>query len=467
MSNKIYENLEIIDIYLKNQNQKIFLCKDKETEGLLLLNGISNRKVIEGVDISDLQSIIGTIKSFEEVEENTYILTNNLEYPTIQEYLSNNRITLSKQVGYVGVLLDYLMRLKSLPLYILSSLFTSTSIKIDVKGEMQLSGLIIINDNYLDISTREIIHNLADIIHVIFTGNEMIDNTLGRNIPPDIQTIISNCINNRYLKFSDLLSDFKASKLYRLINPETEEGRKVHLIRRNLYTKRLMHNLKKKTVIVALILMILAPVILLNAGKFIKANTRIGSRNEDTIPSNHEGNIGGEDDQSIGTNTDPAKDEDTDSFFDDGSDKENLYYYYNEKLIELGKGEKLGVIDSETYHKGEYSIKVSSDNNIRNVYLVGGIDLENNYFNFLNGRDVNTSMWLTADKETEATIMIKLLDGEKIISQMTKKVTIPSDYWILHNMDFSTIKGKYIKIYISTQDKVNIWVDSFDVDLLK
>jgi hypothetical protein len=87
---------------------------------------------------------------------------------------------------------------------------------IDENNELIVDCNLIFEQEY-DIADNETFKRLGNIIHVIFSGTEIIDYNLSDNIPPDIIKIIVRCITREYVFPKDALAELKNSPIFNMI----------------------------------------------------------------------------------------------------------------------------------------------------------------------------------------------------------------------------------------------------------
>lgn len=484
MSENIIANLEEMQVYLRNSIQEILICKHKETDALYLINTFFQTEILENLELEKLKEDIIGIEHIEKTDEGIKIFTRYYFYPTLKDSINEvDKFPLERQVAFTTYVLDKLLKLKQLPIVVLDSLLNSSHLVVDEKGKLQMLGSIIINPDYKNITTQDIFGKIGNIIHIIFSGKEIDDSELESSIPPDIQKIIKNCYDNHYLTYEELVSDFKGSSVYKLMNPESEEGQKIHQIRKNLRNKRRFHSIKKNGLKIIILLIILLPFIAFAGGKLINLvkdkpseNTDVPivkeddnkiNSNDEQINNEQEDNEQEDNEQNTSTENETNVDEDMENN-NINENIEDLYEFYNDELLKLASNENIGTMDDAEQYIGTHSIKVS--NQEKNVStLVGIINLNSDKYSFLkNRKTIDVSMWMKSNKNITAMITLKLIgDDNKIFTQVSNEVNIASQTWSLHSLGINTINGNYIKVYITPKTNENIWIDSIEVEILK
>ncbi len=464
MSSEIFGRLKVLDIYAENDYQKILICSDKNNDEKFLVNAILNKNPIVPINLKKLNDKTNIFCEIKESEDILYLISKYYDNTYLEEYVKHNKLKLSRQINYATAILDRLMELKSFPPYIINSLLSKNNIYIDEKNRIHVSGLgLLVLNEYYNIEEIDVFKTISKLFKIIFGGKEYLNNKSITSIPPDIQKIIHKCESYDYEKYEDIVKDFKNSKLYKLINPEMEELERTHLMRKKLTSQKRKFKIKRVFILIALIAVITFPFIMNKGISFfnsIEWNTELSS---DTISNSDDKNITNQNSQNEFNENDISND-DADLKIEE--ERENLHYYFNDWLLELGNNDIVGEIDTSVYYKGNSSIKANNDKE-KKEFLIGGINLNNDHFNYLKSRDVDVLLWLNSKKGQDAAISLKLYNKEKLLSKVTKKVFIPKGTWTLYNLNMKTGKGEYIKIHLTLYEEGEVWIDNFDVDILK
>ncbi|MTI66656.1 MAG: hypothetical protein FH753_08655 [Firmicutes bacterium] len=461
MSNGIFDKLKVLDIYLENEFQKILICEDKHSNNKFLVNAITDISKIEDIDFFNLNNKLNIYYQVKETEDVLYLINKYSENKNVKEYINNNSIKLSRQINFANFILDKLKAFMDLPTYITYSILRYDNFIVDSKGNINLLPLLVIDNNYLNVKQKDVFYSIGDKLSIVFSGFEVSNNENKEDIPPDIKSIIGKCINNSYTTYEELVKDFRTSKLYRLVNPEVEESKRVHSMRRSMKKTRRKFKFKKVAPFLIIILAILIPVLVVKGFNYLNDKDKtyvVDSKNDDSVDNNKE----------IKDTDEEIKDNDNkkEKKKENNVEDESLNKFFNDKLKAKADGENLAEIDDTRSFKGNKALKVTSDKSgIK--YLVAGIDLTKDEFSFLNERKGSISMWLNSNIGQKATISVTLLKGEKVLNKKIKNVYIPKNMWELYNIDIGSINGDYIKIHITPNKKGTVWIDSFDVDVLK
>ncbi|WIV10638.1 hypothetical protein [Proteiniborus sp. MB09-C3] len=460
------KNLEVFDVYCQNDYQEIYACKHKEKNAYYLLNLIKDKELFDGVDFKEFRKCISSIVEIEETDEAILIITEHYSYKSLLEYVEKDDMTLTKQINNVTYIMETLLRLKDLPYGFFVSLFNCNNILIDNNREIKLSGILLLNPEIMNASIEEALMTIANAIHLFFARKEIIDRNISKGIPPDIEKMINKCLSGDYLGIMDLVLDFRSTSIYNLINPEKEDVKRVTRMRKSMSRKRITYNVRTKGILVALLLI---PIIVWGSYSLLKHD----KIDKDTIikntPVDIQDNIDADEESNDeATNFDEDIGQVEDSYLDDIFNyKEELDKFFNEDKIKQLNEDRIGIIDSSKFHRGEFSIKAHNDKTEKSSYLVGYIDFGDDNFSYVKNRTVNLSLWLNSDVGTDCSIILKLGSDDKILTQVVKKASVKENTWILHNIEVNTKNGKYIEIYIDIKPNDIIWVDTMDIDVLK
>ncbi|SHH78830.1 hypothetical protein SAMN02745135_02131 [Caloranaerobacter azorensis DSM 13643] len=463
MSGKIFENLTAIDVYIENKHQKVIKCKGKVSGDEYLVNILFDKDLFKKEELMVLKEEFDLVDKIEETEKAIYIITRYNEYEDIYEHVKKMKITISNQINYSTLILEKINKIKNLPLEIVSSIIQSNNIKIDKNNGLIFTGLIVLSDDK-SVSYAQVLKDIANLLHIIFAGDEVRDDKISREIPPDIQKIIVKCLEERYTNFDEILKDLKSSKIYRLINPEKEEGKKIHSVRTNLKKRKVKFKIKKSAIVLGIIALVLLPFVAISISKMIKLNREI------EVPTNKEITIDELEDKSETQKRDISKQHDImdeDKENSDICDDEELLSYFDKDMIESLGETNIASISEEKSFKGSYSLKINNSSGKNNEFLIGLVDLNSQKFDYLKNRNVDISMWVNSNQTQDAVITLKLISKDKTISKVSKKIYVIKDNWTLYNLNINTNAGDYIKIYITPEKISDIWIDSFSIEVLK
>lgn len=459
--------VEILELSYKSDIQEIYICKHKETDSYLLLNIIKNKDLFDGIDLADLKAKFSFFKEIEETDETIVILSESLSYTKLSKYLKESTLTLTEQVNKATNIIELLSKLEELPNFIINSLINYENLVIDNNKNVVTTGLILFDTDKLTTSIEDILKSVANIIHIIFTRTPIVDDKLEKSIPPDILKIIKNCLEGNYFRISDLVTEYKSSSIYRLINPEKEEIKRVVKMRKSMTRKRIKYNLKTKGLLAIIILL---PVIVMGSYKILKHDEADKDALSDNYQIDNESNLNSE--MTSKEDKTWAKENEMEEIKDDiendiENDIEIMDKYFNEEYFGKLNADKIAIRDYTKYHRGQYSLKLHNEENEDFTFLVSHIDFDDDSFTFMKNRTVNLSLWINSNTKTQCIIILELCSKEKTLTQVIKKVDLIANNWTLHNLEMNTKNGEYMNIFISLKPDDIIWVDTIDTDILK
>lgn len=473
MSNEVFNSFEIVEIFLENDLQKVFLCKHKENGMPFLVNALLDTEISELLDFEELNKDNNIFIKIFKSEKMIYIVTKYLNYKSLKEYISNNKISLSTQIKYTSFLMDNLKEISNYPSFIINSVLNHNNILVDDNQELKCFGLLVLDSNYKSIEKSKILKTIANSLSIIYTGTELNEEKINNDIPPDIKKIIIKCLNNDYGEYNEIISDFRECKLYALINPETKEANKVHSIRKKLNKNKRMFKFKKASIYGLIILLLMSPILgkginkLYNTLKDIIVNSLDEENLNDENNINDENNVDDEDNEFKEielSEDDNEKDKNVD---DESTEEDEISRYFNEEYIDYTSDNYIAKIDEEVSYKGNQSILVDSTDSTKKEYLVGFIDMENGVFNHFKDKSLDISLWLKADVGQNSKVILKVFKGEELVKSSDKKVYILKDSWSLHNLSIKANDGEVIKIYLEVNEKSKIWIDNIEIGILK
>lgn len=461
MPDLYFEYIESLNIFHKNDFQDIYICKHIEREAYYLLNSIKDKDIFYNVDFDEFKKHVPAIKEIKETEESILVLSDYFPHEKLSKNINN--MTLSKQINNITFLMETLLKLKTITYSLIASLFDYNNLIIDDNGDLKFTGLLLFTPSSINASREDALRSIANTIHMIFTGNKVINESISKSIPPDISKIIINCLKGNYFRMIDLVIDYKSSSVYKLINPEKEESKKVTQMRKSMTKTRFSYNMRTKGIIVILLLI---PFIVLGSRIIFKNKESVDIISSESLDkhilNNEEEFI--EEEEISNEYIDVASEDNNNYTFIDGN--EVMDKFFNKDIINL-KEKETAAIDVSRYHRGSYSLKVFNDNSEKTSYLIGYIDFEDDNFTYVKDRTINLSLWLYSEVSTDCSITLKLGTKEKLLYQATKKEKTISNTWTLHNIEVKTNNCEYIKVYLNLNPMDTIWVDTLSIDILK
>lgn len=510
MSAEIFRDLKILEIFLENEYQKVFMCEGKNTNELFLVNAITNRQLSSMLNLMDLDD--GIFHKIHKTENVLYVVTKYKDEITFKEHLIHEDIKLSSQINYISYFIKKLKILKESPDFILNMLLSYKSVYVDHKGNLTHSGLLVFDKNYNQFNKEDVQKTLSNTISMIFTNEEIKENQISNTIPPDLIKIIYKCLNNKYDSYDDIISEFNSSSIYGLMNPRKNTRRgmdnKNRINRRKRKTKKntIIKNIneknnrkrnkkkrfkyKKTAIFLIVILLITLPFLSesakgyyenilkalsidksINSDSFsklrnIKLLDKIVSLFEKDDPDNtFDPDDNKDNNDTTNDKDDDSKNDDNDNikevvFFDENDD---LYKFYNEDLIEL-TSDNPPFIDNMEFYSGISSLCLNNDKTEKLEYLIGVIDLSDESLKQYKNKDVYISFKLTSDFNIDNTkVKFKLITNSDE-STNEYDVNIAKGVWAHKQYKFNNLNADKIQIYFSVPENNKVWVDAINIE---
>ncbi len=193
-------NYKIIRTIYENVFQRILECKDNDTGEIFYSNIITSKKVINLINIQDLQKLKSNILECYNTEDRIYIFTKFLETDCkkLTELVKNN-LTLKQQFSLAEKSIHLANNVYNMTDVVQQKILDLDRLYVDENNDLVVDCNLIFEQEY-DIADNETFKRLGNIIHMIFSGMEIIDYNISDTIPPDILKIIVPDFGIRHLK---------------------------------------------------------------------------------------------------------------------------------------------------------------------------------------------------------------------------------------------------------------------------
>ncbi|WDV44646.1 hypothetical protein PV797_14115 [Clostridiaceae bacterium M8S5] len=469
MVNHVFKDLEILDIFYENDFQKIFICRDKNDDQKVYVNSIGDKQIVDNINEQELENAVESIKSIKEFNGRLFIVSDYNEN-NLHAFIEGNHLSLGEQFTITEKIMDNINTYNRLPNFLSKAMINKYNVVLEENNNIKNLGLFIF-DGEVDNAPNSFSVPLAEMISYIFTGSDNKETRDEGLIPPDVREIINKCKQYDYLDIQQCKDDLKNSGVYGLVSvsrdnknddsddTNTEEAN----FRRNIgdvYNYRRIRKPRKSVIAGIAAVVIIGAFIAFGGLKLFTSNDTKDPQKPVVAKSDNENNDTEGKDDVIGKNTTPdVIDKQTD-------DVEVIGNYYNDDFTNKFKDETLAKLSDDKIHKGQSSLKIENGEDAEKKYLVAGIDL-NDKFKEFKGKKTEFSYWIYTDKGQEITISLDYLKGGKKITTKTKKVYIPSDTWVLNSCNIDANKGDFVKMYVTTKVKSNLWIDTFKLEPLK
>ncbi|QSX06957.1 hypothetical protein JYG23_06095 [Sedimentibacter sp. zth1] len=212
-------SLEIIKILYENDCQRIVECKDKKTEEIYIYNTIINQNLIKLIDINTLNNLDSNIERTYKTEDRLYIVSkpHSLKNQTmIKEYIDNKDLTLKQQFLITEQLINLFINIYNTSDLLQFKILNINNLSVTEDNKLIFNGYFEFKDEY-DLSDNFTYKNLGNLIHYLFSKEEVVDYNISDSIPPDILKIIVKCLTRDYFHPKDILKELINSPVYGMI----------------------------------------------------------------------------------------------------------------------------------------------------------------------------------------------------------------------------------------------------------
>lgn len=217
-------NLEIIKSIYENECQRIVECKDIKTGEIFIYNTIFNQKLIKLIDVNILNSIKSNIVKCQKTQDRLYIVTkpHNLNNQKIlKEYIDSGNLTLKQQFSMTQQLINLFIQIYNVTDLLQFKILSFDNLSVSYDDVLFVNGYFEFKDEY-DLSDNYSYKSLGNIIHYLFSKEDIVDYNISDTIPPDVLKIIVKCLTKEYFHPKDILKEFENSPIYGIINCKTD-----------------------------------------------------------------------------------------------------------------------------------------------------------------------------------------------------------------------------------------------------
>ncbi len=217
-------NLEIIKSLYENECQRIVECKDNKTGETFIYNTIFNQKLIKLIDINILSSIKSNIVKCNKTQDRLYIVTKPHELnnqKNLKEYIETNNLTLKQQFIITEQLINLFIEIYNATDLLQFKILSFDNLSVSEDDTLYVNGYFEFKDEY-DLSDNFSYKSIGNIIHYLFSKEDIVDYNISDTIPPDILKIIVKCLTREYFHPKDILKEFSNSPIYSIINCTTD-----------------------------------------------------------------------------------------------------------------------------------------------------------------------------------------------------------------------------------------------------
>ncbi len=217
-------NLEIIKSLYENECQRIVECKDIKTGETFIYNTVFNQKLIKLIDINILNSIKSNIVKCYKTQDRLYIVTKSHELNNqkiFKEYIDTNNLTLKQQFILTEQLINLFIEIYNVTDLLQFKILSFDNLSVSEDDTLFVNGYFEFKDEY-DLSDNYSYKSVGNIIHYLFSKEDIVDYNISDSIPPDILKIIVKCLTREYFHPKDIIKEFESSPIYSIINCKTD-----------------------------------------------------------------------------------------------------------------------------------------------------------------------------------------------------------------------------------------------------
>jgi hypothetical protein len=471
-------NYKIIRTIYENVFQRILECKDNDTGAIFYSNIITSKKVINLINIQDLKSIKSNILECYNTEDRIYIFTESLEMNCRRlTDLAKNNLTLKQQFNFAEKSINLATDIYNMTDVVQQKILDLDKLYIDENDDLIVDCNLIFEQEY-DIADNETFKRLGNIIHMLFSGAEIIDYNISDTIPPDILKIIVRCITREYIFPNDALVELKRSPIFKMIfgdevagdileKKEPEKPVVVHDEKTddnilNIYLDEDEDDKEKsstnkttginKDIKRAVISLLIVVTVLLMGNTIIK---KFNSNNEAEAVNN--------------TNKTP-KGETPSEVTPDGEEpvSDTTDVHFNEELLEsIGYSGDKAKKDNDIYVEGNSSMVVANDGQSKVKALFAVVDFTDENFNYMLMKQIGVSAKIKSQYDTQAQIVFEAYKDGVIKSNFHTLVNVYDDIWSPITVPINVTDADVLCIYMEYEGENKVWIDSLLIDVIK
>lgn len=499
---------KIIRTIFENNFQKVLECKENESGQTFYCNIISNNNLIELIDKDELKKLSSNIIEVYIQNDKLFIFTKPFEesYRSLKDFLTEKltfkqQFKLSQKIFVIASDINFMSDITQQKILDIDRLY------VDLNEDVFVDLNLIFEQDY-DISENETLRRMANIVHYIFSGTEIIDYNLSNDIPPDILKIIARCLSKEYEFPHDALTEMMNSPIYDLIFGANvlEEPRKnytnqtnvkdikikeenenidlvidklddelkneddeekpfldIYLDKKNANQedfeeqdedsifKRIFYNLSRKDIIKALISILVVIVILLLANSTIKM---FNSKKTSTL--NNE----------IKDKTSQTQEQNTSKT--NNGEQDSIALYFNDDLLnKMGYSGDRALVDNTVFIEGTSSLLIANEKDAKKKALFSIIDFSDERLSYLLNQQIAVAFKAKSDKELKASVVFESYKNKKLSSTIERSIDINKNNWTQFTIPIKVSNIDALYIYLQYEGINKVWIDSIFIDVIK
>lgn len=227
--------LEVIETIFENDLERILRCRDNKTGETFINNIIFNQNLIKLVNIDVLNKLNSNIVSAYEDSERLYIISKDpekLDQKSIREYVKQG-LTLKEQFCLSEQLIELFISIFSCSDLLQFKILNEDNLTVDAHCNLKVNGTFKFSNEF-DISDNFTFKNFGNLVHYIFSEEEIVDYNISDKVPPDISGIIVSSLVREYAEPKEIMKDFRNTPIYKMINCDgnkydTIHNKKIHI----------------------------------------------------------------------------------------------------------------------------------------------------------------------------------------------------------------------------------------------
>jgi len=523
---RMKNNYKIMRTIFENTFQRVLECKDDKTGEIFYSNIIMNKKVINLINLESINTINSNIIECYCSSDRLYIFTNQLNTysKSLREYIINTELSIKKQYDLTKKVIELTMNIFNMTDIVQKKILDLDKLYVDEKGNLIVDLNFIFEQEY-DISDNETFYSLGNIIHFIFSKEEIDDYNISEAVPPDILKIIVRSITKEYMHPKDALAEMYNSPIYNMINSFSGKNNKnnknenikaeAKKIFENENIENYSKNEEKRENVNSLNLddskQINKKAIMEAAVGDLENEKIFNAEIQDKVIFDIYLNSEDEDDDEeyegtsyfnsdiikkaiisivalviilmagkflinkineskevasvlpVGNQSESNSDAQNKTELLDGESK-----YLNEELIKSsGFTGNVAAIDNETYAEGSNSLLIANSKNESNKTLFASIDFTDENNKYMQKKQIALSAKAKSEKDLVASVVLEAYKNGKLTTTFNKDVEIFDDMWSQIMVPVNMPEADMLNVYLQYEGKNNVWMDSLLIDITK
>ncbi|HNZ82563.1 MAG TPA: hypothetical protein PLX37_06130 [Sedimentibacter sp.] len=463
-------NYTIIRTIYENVFQRILECKDNDTGEVFYSNIITSKKVINLINLQDLKKLNSNIIECYNTEDRIYIFTKSLEADCIKlTDLASTDLSMKQQFNLAEKSINLASSIYNMTDVVQQKILDLKRLYIDDNNELIVDCNLIFEQEY-DIADNETFKRLGSIIHMIFSGTEIVDYNISDSIPPDILKIIVRCLTREYVFPNDALIELRRSPIFIMIfgeeigiEKENEKPENPSIIIHDESSEDILNlylgdekppkkkiSLSKEIKRAALSLFIVVMVLL-------SGNAIINGLNK-----NKDGST-----ETINPGKPPAQETPSQP----GEEKpplESTDIHFSEELLDsIGYEGAAAQRDTEIYVEGNSSLLVVNDGQDKVKALFAAVDFTDADVSYMLMKQIGVSGKIKSQYDTQVQVVFEAYKDGVMKSNFHSLVNSYDDIWSQFTVPINVTDADILCVYLEYEGENKVWIDSLLIDVIK